>query len=443
MSRTLDAPRGWRGEPLDPARVERIALELRRHEDALRGKWRDPEEWAAAFEQAWDRSMQARAAVHQPADGAPPSERRPAPVTQHPLTGEPLDPALAERVAFELQRHDARKIADAVLAERDWTPVPPLLTLRQAIDQAPEPPPARIERVLPANGRAVIVAPRKTGKSTVVVNVVKAVTTAGQLFDRWQARQGRVAVLNYEVLAEQWARWCEEAEIPLDDSLVLSLRGMPNPLATARGRTELAAQLRDQGAEVLIVDPFGMASRGIVENENASSDVRHFTAILDELANDAGVTEVLLPVHAGKIGEDARGSSALEDWPDAIWTLVRGDDDARFFYATGRDVDVPEAQLQFNPTNRRLSFTARHANRATAKYHAAADAIVELLGNEPGATVSRIRDHLAEAGHDVGKSGVVGRWLRELAAEGRIVQLPGERNSKAHYLPDDTPEHDR
>jgi hypothetical protein len=361
----------------------------------------------------------------------------PGPIVLNPETGEPLEDRLADRVRYELLRSDASGIARSIVAERDWTPVPPLVTLRQAIDEAPELEPPRIERVCPANARVTIIAPKKTGKSTLVLNLVRSVTTGDKFLDRWPTRQGRVAVLNYEVLAEQWAHWCAEAGIPLDESLVLSLRGLPNPLASARGRKELAAQLRDHSVDVLVVDPFGRASNGIVDEENSNSQVRRFTAMLDELAHDAGVSELVLPVHAGKAGEEARGASELGDWPDALWTLVRDDNGNRFFAADGRDVDMPEEMLQWNHQNRRLSFTAVAVNRATAKLHAATDLIIDIIGAEPGINISGIEAALQAAGIDVTKKGQTGRWLRELDAQGVIRQSTGERNAKIHHLPDD------
>jgi hypothetical protein len=365
-----------------------------------------------------------------PADG---------PAVIDPATGEAVASHLAEHVRAELQREDARRIARAITAERDWTPVPPLVTLREAIDGAPEPEPSRIERVLPANGRAVLIAAKKTGKSTAVVNVVHAVTTGGQLFGRWRSRKGRVAVLNFELLPEQWAKWCADAGVPLEHSLVLSLRGQANPLATARGRAELAAQLRDSGVDVLVVDPFGAASRGVVENENSNSEVRGFTALLDELAAEGAVSELLLPVHAGKVGEGARGASALEDWPDAIWTLVADESGDRFFRAYGRDIDFPESLLAYNPDTRRLSFSARQVNRKTAAADRAADAIVSYLKANPGAPIGAVREHLAETGHEVGRTGIVGQWLTALVRENRVVQRRGDRNAKLNYLPEDAP----
>jgi hypothetical protein len=65
----------------------------------------------------------------------------------------------------------------------------------------------------------------------------------------------------------------------------------------------------------------------------------------------------------GHSGERARGASRLRDWPDVEWRLVRektenGDVDPaapRYFSAYGRDVDVPESRLVFDPATRHLT----------------------------------------------------------------------------------------
>ena len=65
--------------------------------------------------------------------------------------------------------------------------------------------------------------------------------------------------------------------------------------------------------------------------------------------------------HMGHLNERARGDSRLQDWPDAIWRLVRETDEpdsARYFKAYGRDVDIPEGRLSFDAATRRLTYAA-------------------------------------------------------------------------------------
>ena len=67
-------------------------------------------------------------------------------------------------------------------------------------------------------------------------------------------------------------------------------------------------------------------------------------------------------------GERSRGDSRLQDWPDAIWRLVRESeepDSPRFFSAFGRDVNVAEGRINFD--NRRLTYTAGNQDDAQSQ----------------------------------------------------------------------------
>ena len=60
----------------------------------------------------------------------------------------------------------------------------------------------------------------------------------------------------------------------------------------------------------------------------------------------------------GHSGERSRGDSRIRDWPDVEWRLVRQDEEpasARYISAYGRDVDVVESALLYDPTSRHLT----------------------------------------------------------------------------------------
>ena len=65
------------------------------------------------------------------------------------------------------------------------------------------------------------------------------------------------------------------------------------------------------------------------------------------------------------------GASALEDWADTIITVTRGnredDKDFRFLRAIGRDVDIEEDKLDYDPQHRKLSLSGtggRHDSKS-------------------------------------------------------------------------------
>ncbi len=86
---------------------------------------------------------------------------------------------------------------------------------------------------------------------------------------------------------------------------------------------------------------------------------------------EAGIRECVLVHHMGHTGERSRGDSRFRDWPDVEWNLVRlkPDDPAspRYMRSYGPDVDVPEAQLVYDPATRALTITAGSRKDATAR----------------------------------------------------------------------------
>jgi len=177
---------------------------------------------------------------------------------------------------------------------------------------------------------------------------------------------------------------------------LVNLRGRRNPLARGPDRPALAAWLRERDVEVLIVDPFGRAYTGASQND--SGEVGAWLVALDTFARgQAGAREVVLTAHAGWDGERTRGSSALEDWADAILTLTRGkDDDAdgRYLRAVGRDVDVEEDRLEFDATTRTLSRTgtgSRRTGQRTRAVAAARQAVLAYVAANPGCSGQAIR----------------------------------------------------
>ena len=110
---------------------------------------------------------------------------------------------------------------------------------------------------------------------------------------------------------------------------------------------------------MLLVDPFGRAFTGVTRT--ATRRWRRGWLTFDLLARtEVGATELVLGVHAGWAGERSRGASALEDWPDAIWTMVKDDDSGRrYLSALGRDVDLPEIALDYDMDTRHLDRARR------------------------------------------------------------------------------------
>ena len=104
----------------------------------------------------------------------------------------------------------------------------------------------------------------------------------------------------------------------------------------------------------------------------------------DALLHDAGVPDALVNDHMGHGQERARGDSRKQDWPDALWHLVKEDADNPmspvYFRAHGRDVHVPEGRLDFDPATRHLTYVS--GSRKTAKAQAALSDVLRVIGDD-------------------------------------------------------------
>jgi hypothetical protein len=177
-------------------------------------------------------------------------------------------------------------------------------------------------------------------------------------------------------------RWLREQNIRNTAAVadVITLRGAVSSfnILDDKIRDRWATRLRDLGCDYLILDCLRPCLDALGLDENR--DVGKFLVAFDALLADAGILDSFIAQHMGHTNERSRGDSRLQDWPDALWRMVREDDSPdspRFFTAYGRDVDVHEGRLSFDPATRRLTYAA--GSRRDAKTDAALRAVVELL----------------------------------------------------------------
>lgn len=350
-----------------------------------------------------------------------------------PASDESLQDALVERRYRELR---ADKLARERLRTESRPAMPPIdLDTVDAILTRPAPAPFRVEDLMPSEAGTEIVAQRKVGKTTFELNLARSLLTGEDFLGRFGVRplSGDIGFLNYEVSAWQLARWAHEVDVPSGRLHLANLRGVANPLSDQERRGELAATLRARGIEVLIVDPFGRAYGG--ENQNDAGEVGRWLADLDAFArSEVGATDVVLAVHAGWNGERSRGSTALEDWADAIVNLTRDDDGRRFLRAVGRDVDIDEDELGFDAEARRQFLTGGGGRRSVetgAKIAATRAVILEALEANPDGlsgkelqVLTGIKDRrLTTARQSLVADGVIRERARSGRGGGRIYAL--------------------
>ena len=284
--------------------------------------------------------------------------------------------------------------AKALMATVKAGQAPPLdgIMLHDFLDQPDEESQFRIEGMWPAQGRVLLAAAAKSGKTTLVAaNLLPSLVDGRPFLGKFACQNvtGKVVLLNMEVGENTIRRWLRESSITNKHKVVIAnLRGKGSALSlnTEKGRERLIGFLKAQDAEVVILDPLApvLASLGLDENSNA--DIAQFFSWWSQVLAEAGVSDDIVVHHTGHAGQRSRGASRLLDEPDAVWTLTRETDEAtgeftplepiRYLSVYGRDVEMQPESLTFDAATRSLKLTGRGKaeTRADAKEKAVFDA---------------------------------------------------------------------
>lgn len=308
-------------------------------------------------------------------------------------------------LARALHRMRVEKEARLRLAREGADPSPPFdAGLLTDILDRPQEPRWRMTDLMPAEGSMLVVAQRKTGKTTLMLNAAHSLLTGEPFLNRFPCHvvTGTVAILNYEVSGAQLATWAKHVGVPEDRLFLANLRGRRNPLTYEEDRLLLGALLRDQGVESLIVDPFGQAFSG--KSQNDAGEVGAWLSGLDAFArSEVGARDVILTAHAGWNGERTRGSSALEGWADSVVTMTFGaDNETRYLRALGRDVGVDEDRLSFDPETRLMAMTgggSRKQATRVSKAEALVQPVCDVVRDNPGVSTGDLVDSVRALRH--------------------------------------------
>jgi hypothetical protein len=358
------------------AAVNEIGVAFRAAIQDERGRGSDAGEWQRLYLGA------VRLAVLDTDEDAP---RDPCTITQGatPLDVGTITAEEAQRMAeaklldVEVKRQrlqrDARRQLDDEEAARAFRVPPSRLDLVAELALPDEPVTYAVADVLPTGGNALLTAQFKAGKTTLINHLARCFADGEPFLGRYAVTPpaGRVALFNYEVGEGMYRRWLRDLDVRQPAKIsTLNLRGFAMPIMVPRVADWLVNWLTSREVSVWIVDPFARAYTG--DNENDNTMVGRFLEALDVIKSRAGVSELILPTHTGRAevevgAERARGATRLDDWADVRWMLTKDESGARYFSATGRDVDTEECQLQFLPNSRALSVTGKGGRKDVEK----------------------------------------------------------------------------
>jgi hypothetical protein len=343
------------------------------------------------------------------------------------------------RIADEMDRQRAIREAKRRLDAEERGVQPILLPMSLAAFLALPRPVVRyrIDGWLPVGGRAMLAAQFKSGKTTLVGNVIRSLVDGDAFLDRAVVDPipGTLGLFDLEMGTSQLADWLEAQQIRATDRVVvMPLRGRAGALDLLDPvrRREWAAALREAAVSFVVLDCLRPALDALGLDEH--KDAGRFLVAFDALLADAGVDEALVVQHMGHTAERARGDSRLRDWPDVEWRLVRQDDDPashRYISAYGRDVNMPEARLHFELAGRRLSLGAGSRKDASA-----AAALEDVLSVFDGTALSGRA--IEKACEDAGVLQTHGRNVIRAAVAygirtGAVTTERGAKNAILHH----------
>jgi len=287
------------------------------------------------------------------------------------------DPKIEEKtqqILLNLQAKDDAQERHARLKAAQSVDQIELVTARELLSEDIADATYLVDRLWPAGGNVLLAAQAKAGKSTLSLNLTKAIATGTRFLGQFETAQpaGNIGIVDLELNRGQLQQWMRGVGVDQDNVVIFPMRGRASAIAGSildpQARRAFAAQLRDANISVLIIDPLSVLLNSIGIDENSNTEVGRFLrAGLAELREEAGITEMLVIHHAGHSAQRGRGASVIMDWPDALWTLTvdngsedlddTGDEDTatRFLTARGRDVHMPETALTFHEDTKTLT----------------------------------------------------------------------------------------
>lgn len=287
-----------------------------------------------------------------------------------------------------------------------------------------------VEGLLGRAGKSLFTAPAKAGKTTTMGSLVYALTQGEHFLGQFRVEKPqRVTIIDTEMTPRKHVEWLKSAGVNPELVNAFYLRGKAHSvdIRSEAAQVRWAKVLRNIGTDVLIIDPLSPILAGLGLDENTSGDVQAYLAGVDALITQADLAGAIVVHHHGHSGERGRGSSAFLGWPDAIWTLVKDDNDVRYFAALGRDIEIPESALEYDSDTRRVNVPqvgARRESKGDQQKSMTDSEVLAVIRGNPASTASEIAKLMGKA------LATVQRATERLELTGKIAHTEGPRNSK-------------
>jgi len=346
-------------------------------------------------------------------------------LTVDPVTGEviektPYEQMLETEIISQRIRRQAKRELDLEELAKQYEKPEYVPTLTDELKLPDDDPTWIIDKLWPTGGNILLTAAYKSGKTTLVNNVIKSLSDGNEFLDHYDItpHTGRITYFNYEVDERTMRRWIRDAKIANTDKITMvHLRGMRLPITIPTVEDYVVDLLQASQTQTWIVDPFARAFSGCGD-ENSNSDVGVFLEALDVIKERAGVENLILVAHTGRNAEEgnqrARGATRIDDWADVRWMLTKNETDERFLSASGRDVEQPEFMLSWDASARRMSRGQSISKTQRTKAKKVDDVLAYIVAH-PRCLGKDITAEVA------GKTEYVQAAIKQLVKEGKVI----------------------
>ncbi len=199
-----------------------------------------------------------------------------------------------------------------------------------------------LEPVIPARAQVLLYAPRKTGKSLLVLEWAAAIATGRAVLGRPISEPTDVLIIDLEnTLDADVIPRLEAYGYRPEELERLHYYSFPSiePLDTAAGGNRVEELIVKHQPVLVVFDSFARIVEG---GENDSDTVRHYYQHTATVLKRHGVASIRLDNTGKDKTAGARGSSAKDDDVDLIWQLKNRDDGLRLHRDAQRRTTAPE-----------------------------------------------------------------------------------------------------
>lgn len=222
---------------------------------------------------------------------------------------------------------DAKDLATKRRAIRDWEPPTDEGSLAEQFASPIPQAPALVDKLVPGSGVTLFLAQYKAGKTVLMVNLIKAITTGEKFLRQFDTTkvEGGVAMWNMEVHPAQLNGWFESIGLPEEAAKNVypkHLNGSGMDLSQEIVADWAVEWLQERDVKVWIIDPMSKLFQG---DENSNTEMNAWFRAVREIAKRAGVDSTVIVHHTGhNAGFRGRGASAIMGDPDALIAYWHG-----------------------------------------------------------------------------------------------------------------------